>query len=103
MRKWFNLKEILVFLFFAGLVCLFFQELISLQQIPNCWDVNLEFYPQFHFLSNWLKHGSFPFWNPYTFSGFPQFADPQSVFCYPIHLILFGLLTPGIAFGLDLS
>jgi hypothetical protein len=103
MRKWFNLKEILVFLFLAGLVCLFFPELVFLQKLPNCWDVNLEFYPQFHFLSNCLKQGILPLWNPYSFSGIPIFADPQSGFFNPIHLILFGLLNPGVAFGIDLS
>ncbi|MDI6784693.1 MAG: YfhO family protein, partial [bacterium] len=42
-------------------------------------------------------------WNPYSFSGIPIFADPQSGFFNPIHLILFGLLNPGIAFGIDLA
>ncbi|MDI6782530.1 MAG: hypothetical protein QME64_00345, partial [bacterium] len=63
MPKWFNLKEILVFLFFAGLVCFFFPELVFQQMIPSCWDINLEFYPQFHFLSSCLKQGILPLWN----------------------------------------
>lgn len=101
--KWINVKEILVFLIFAGLVTIFFPELILFQQIPNSWDVNLEFYPQFHFLANSLKHGSFPFWSPYNFSGFPVYADPQAGYCYPIHLILFGIFKPERAFGWDLG
>jgi hypothetical protein len=103
MPKWINLKEILVFLIFAGLVSIFFPELILFQQIPNSWDVNLEFYPQFQFLSNHLKQGCFPFWNPNNFSGFPIYADPQSGYCYPIHLIVFGIFNPERAFGWDLG
>lgn len=96
-------KEILIFLLFSFLVCLFFPELIFLKKIPNGGDVNVQFYPQFYFFSTSLKQKTFPLWNPYIFAGFPAFADPQSGFCYPIHLILFGLLNIEIAFGLDLA
>ena len=27
----------------------------------------------------------FPFWNPYTFSGVPAFAHPQTAYLYPLH------------------
>ncbi|MCX7919590.1 MAG: YfhO family protein [bacterium] len=99
----FYLRELGVILLFIVAVCFFFPQLILLHQIPNCGDVNLQFYPQFNFLSYWLKQGIFPLWNPYSFSGTPIFADPQSGFCYPIHIILFGLFNPGVAFGLDLA
>ncbi|MFB3897405.1 MAG: YfhO family protein [bacterium] len=57
----------------------------------------------FQFLSNNIKHGCFPFWTPNTFSGFPIYTDPQAGYCYPIHLILFGLFRPERAFGWDLG
>ncbi len=35
-----------------------------------------------------LRHGVFPFWNPYVFSGMPFFADVQAAVLYPLNLLL---------------
>jgi hypothetical protein len=50
-------------------------------------DAVLIHYPWFEFWRDEIGAGRFPFWNPYTFSGFPAFATPQSGFAYPPHWI----------------
>ncbi|MDP6625755.1 MAG: hypothetical protein QGG87_04790, partial [Nitrospinota bacterium] len=42
--------------------------------------------------------GQFSLWDPYTFSGSPAFANPQSMFVYPLHF-LFYLMPIESAFG----
>ncbi|MCL4508151.1 MAG: YfhO family protein, partial [Chloroflexi bacterium] len=32
-------------------------------------------------------HGELPVWNPYTFGGYPQLADPQTALFYPVGLL----------------
>jgi hypothetical protein len=51
-------------------------------------DATLIHFPWFQFWRDELSHWRFPFWNPYTFSGFPAFATPQSGFAYPPHWVV---------------
>lgn len=41
------------------------------------------FYPWQVFMSNALKSGDFPLWNPYSFAGHPFFANGQNGLLYP--------------------
>jgi hypothetical protein len=52
------------------------------------WDAMAHFQAQFDFLAASIGSGDSPFWNPYTFSGWPQVADPQSLIFVPAFLIL---------------
>jgi len=53
------------------------------------WDDFLyQNYPYRVFAAVSLRHGTFPFWNPYIFGGIPFFADVQSAVLYPFNLIL---------------
>jgi hypothetical protein len=52
------------------------------------WDAKAQFLPQIQFLAQSLARGESPFWNPYTFSGMPQIADPQSMIFSPPYLLL---------------
>ncbi|MDR0770426.1 MAG: hypothetical protein LBE75_04410 [Burkholderiales bacterium] len=47
------------------------------------WDSAQEFYPGLAFAVQQLREGSFPWWNPYLFAGYPQFADPQAMTFQP--------------------
>ncbi|MDR0246952.1 MAG: hypothetical protein LBI16_00915, partial [Burkholderiales bacterium] len=47
------------------------------------WDSAQEFYPALAFAAQQLREGSFPWWNPYLFAGYPQFADPQAMTFQP--------------------
>ena len=41
------------------------------------------------FVSEELRAGEFPLWNPYLFTGYPQFADGQAGVLFPLHLPFF--------------
>ncbi len=43
------------------------------------YDAKDEFYPGVVFTVGSLLRGEAPFWNPYLFSGYPSFADPQAM------------------------
>ena len=51
-------------------------------------DVLLIHYPLFVLLREVLASGALPWWNPYTFSGLPAFADPHAGYLYPPELLL---------------
>jgi hypothetical protein len=51
-------------------------------------DTLLQYYPTQYFLRQALSQGEFPFWNPYTFSGVPAFANLNNGFSYPLHWAL---------------
>lgn len=50
-------------------------------------DVITQLYPWKYFVIESYKEGTMPFWNPYQFSGNPQFADFQSGAFYPGNLL----------------
>ena len=52
------------------------------------WDAKAHFYPQFVFMAQSFAAGDTPTWNPFTFGGHPQIADPQSLIFSPPHLIV---------------
>jgi hypothetical protein len=51
--------------------------LIGTRTIP--YDAKDEFYPGVVFTAESLLRGEAPFWNPYLYSGYPSFADPQAM------------------------
>ncbi|MEZ5818566.1 MAG: hypothetical protein R3D44_15920 [Hyphomicrobiaceae bacterium] len=51
------------------------------------YDAKALFQAQFQFLANALHSGQSPFWNPHTFVGLPQIADPQSLIFSPALLL----------------
>lgn len=83
-----------IFYVFATLF-LFWQPLInkfgSIQ-----WDaVTVHFFNLFFSSETWHA-GIFPSWTPYIFAGFPQIADLQVAFFYPINFLIsiFAIFTP---------
>lgn len=53
------------------------------------WNDFVEQYlPYRMFATRALKAFTFPFWNPYSFSGMPFFADLQTAVLYPFNLLL---------------
>lgn len=57
-------------------------------------DVFTYFYPYRAFLSQALRQGRIPLWNPYLFLGAPFFADSQAGALYPLNLALAWLPVP---------
>ena len=56
------------------------------------YDAKALFQAQLQFLANALHSGQSPAWNPHTFVGLPQIADPQSLIFSPA-LLLAALLS----------
>jgi hypothetical protein len=53
------------------------------------YDAKALFQAQLQFLANALHSGQSPFWNPSTFVGVPQIADPQSLIFSPAILLAY--------------
>jgi len=51
------------------------------------YDAKALFHAQLQFLANALHSGQSPFWNPSSFVGVPQIADPQSLIFSPAFLL----------------
>ncbi|MEO8209912.1 MAG: YfhO family protein [bacterium] len=80
-KDWLNLL-ILAFVWF-----ILFRELL----FGTSWlhdDFPYVYYPGKFLAAVSLADGVFPFWNPYSFSGMPFFADPQVAILYPFNFIL---------------
>jgi hypothetical protein len=52
------------------------------------YDSKSQFYPTLRFVSQSLRDGELPFWNPYIYGGYPTVSDPQSMIFSPLALIL---------------
>lgn len=52
------------------------------------WDMMDQYFPWRYFVSECLRNGIFPQWNPYQHWGYPIHADPQSGVWYPVVWII---------------
>ena len=68
--------------------------LSGLKVIP--YDSAHQFYPAVAFAVEQVRNLEGPWWNPYVFGGFPQFADPQAMTFQP-SVILPMLLSPSVS------
>jgi hypothetical protein len=83
-------------LFFLSLF--FFYDLLEKRFLLIERDLGPYFIPPRFFWVESIKHGSFPLWNPYQFSGQPFFANPQHALLYPLNGLFF-LLPFDVAFN----
>lgn len=60
------------------------------------WDQLRIYFPFYRVTLDALKNFSFPFWNPYAFSGHPHFADFQTAVFYPLNIL--GLVVSQVTF-----
>ncbi len=63
-------------------------------------DIMNEGFPYRHYISEALKKGELPTWLPYIYGGIPLLARAEAGVCYPLNLLLFGLLPPYVALNL---
>jgi hypothetical protein len=61
---------------------------VALLRQPLMWDSRDAFFPWRYFMSECLRNGQFPVWDPYQRCGYPFLADPSSGAWYPIALLL---------------
>ncbi|OGG15120.1 hypothetical protein A2773_04490 [Candidatus Gottesmanbacteria bacterium RIFCSPHIGHO2_01_FULL_39_10] len=76
-------------LIFSILTILFFFPIIFLNHVFYSGDLLTIYLPMKHFFIDSIKHGIFPLWNPYIFSGYPYFADISLDTYYLPTIILF--------------
>jgi len=57
-------------------------------------DIMNDGFPYRFYLGQSLGSGEFPLWYPPVYGGFPLVARAESGACYPLNLILFGLINP---------
>jgi hypothetical protein len=55
------------------------------------YDQAYQFYPWRVYVSQVLRQGSLPFWNPYTYCGTPLLAEDQPAVFYPLNIISYPL------------
>jgi len=79
------LKKTILFLTFISV--LYFNRIILYKNLFILHDLNFQHYPYHVFLSENLKRGIFPLWNPYNFNGEPFFANPHSAIFSPFSII----------------
>ena len=82
-----NRKDIASLVFFLAIFGLFFQANIIGQKMFCFRDIGRYYYPSRFFVAESLHQGSFPFWNPYIFCGYPSFASLQQATLYPVSLL----------------
>jgi hypothetical protein len=87
--KWVRSPDCLVVLALFFLSLLFFYDLLGERFLLVERDLGPYFLPPRFFWVESIKHGSFPLWNPYQFSGHPIFANPQYGMLYPINSLFF--------------
>jgi hypothetical protein len=75
----------------ALLPALVFLRVALLQGVFYAWDIQAYFYPYHVLPAAMLKHGEWPLWNPFTFSGLPLFGDGQTALLYPPNWLFFVL------------
>ncbi len=66
---------------------LFFRKALFTTKYVFPWDFRGYHLPLNEFLARSLREGTLPFWEPYTYCGFPQYANPQAQTFYPPALL----------------
>jgi hypothetical protein len=87
--KWVRSPDLWAVLALFFLSLLFFYDLLGERFLLVERDLGPYFLPPRFFWVESIKHGSFPLWNPYQFSGHPFFANPQYGMLYPINSLFF--------------
>lgn len=82
-----NKKDLIFYLLIAIAVIIFFNEIIFTKKNFFIGDIYSQFYPWKEFIKNSVQSGSVPFWDPFTFSGFPFLADIQKGVFFPLGII----------------
>src|ERR1051325_4524354 len=70
---------------FAKVVVFFYKPLFSSQYIFP-WDFRGVQLPMITFLADELRDNRFPLWSPFTYCGYPIFANIEACFFHPLIL-----------------
>ena len=89
--KWVSSTDFLAVLTLFFSCLLFFYDLFKGRVLLTERDLGVYFIPPRFFGVESIKHGDFPLWNPYQFSGHPFLANPQHGILYPLNSLFFVL------------
>jgi len=85
-------RDLWVIFLFLSLIIIFFGQVLFTQATYVFRDFFRTIYPTRYFVSQCIKEGCFPLWNPYLYCGFPFSAslqhgllNPFSFFIYLFH------------------
>lgn len=90
-RQW---QDCAVVAALAVLALAFFWKIALTNRVLVGLDVYSYFYPYRDYVSQALREGHLPLWNPYLFMGAPLLANSQAAVLYPLHWPLLWLSTP---------
>ena len=76
-RKWWPLAVLL------AEVLVFFRQVLFYGHYVIPWDFRSYHFAQIGFMARSLAHGELPLWDPYTYCGFPSYADLTAQLFYP--------------------
>ncbi len=69
--------------------------------VDPIWDAYDFFFPAFGYLSDSIREGRWPLWDPFTNCGYPYHADPSNFTLNPLAMLI-GLLIDSPSYGLIL-
>lgn len=86
-------KKEAVYLALLLLALLVFFKDALLGSVTLIWDGADYFYPNLFYVSESLRQGQIPLWNPYLLNGFPIIANIEAQIFYPINLLFLPFTT----------
>ena len=85
--RWGWIKDIIPIFILAGLVLIFFQDVLFQNKIFVHRDLTRYFYPLREFSVRQLKIPNIPLWDPYIHCGIPHLAELQTAVFYPLGIV----------------
>lgn len=79
-------KAVLIYLSLLADVVVFFHKPLFNSQYSFPWDFRGVQLPMITFLAEQLREGRFPLWNPFSYCGYPVFANIEACFFHPLVL-----------------
>ena len=76
------------------LTIIFFWKILLTNLILTGVDIFLYFYPYKAYITEAIRHGRLPLWNPHLFMGAPLLANSQVGLFYPPNWLFLGLDVP---------
>ncbi len=84
-----KVKGALPFVILVGAAAFFFREALFTEQTFYFRDITSFFYPSRRLISELIREGHLPLWNPYILSGFPLAADVVNNIFYPLSALYY--------------
>jgi len=82
-------KDFVYLILILIFIIIFFNKIIFEGKNYFIGDIYSQFFPWKEFAKNSIQSGTLPFWDPFTFSGFPFLADIQKGVFYPGGIFFF--------------